>query len=393
MTSGTWPVQSYHQDYLPMGSLGCLTPSPCIASPIGSSMAAGGQTYNNFSAIGSISCPNIITAPGGLPIGFPIFPYPVDAGRQTSLGTSSSPWYPAPGDFQNATIYHGNYSGNQMPILHSWVPSVPIPVQQLATKYPIDAGYRTPYSFPFGHTLQLSRTVMDWSDSHAVSMEIDKLKQAWREGVGMKRRHRKNQKQTYHESGTGRWAADQDCDRPVWTGGSLDFKVQATPAGPAREYEYNFNKTNTANSPATSCMSSDSINELITELKQLEKNELLLSPEVTPTRMNPRTNNNSDKSPPKPTKEGLQPLRFGSELKVAKTRTSVLPAPKETPTMKTETSSTRLSKVASLRPPKAIARSSKPVTQPVPFNLVGDAMSRKLKLKREQQHQNVSVKA
>jgi hypothetical protein len=384
MTSGTWPVQSLPPDYLPMGSLGCIPPFPCLAPPIRASIATGGQIYNNFATVGSVSRPDIITAPGGLPLGFPISSYPVDAECQTSLEANSSPWSPAPGGFQKATICHGNYSGNQTPTHQRWVPLVPLSGQQLAIKYPIDADYRSSYYFQFGHTLQPPQKIIDWGDSCAVATEIHKLKQAWREGVGVKRRHRKSKKQTFYKRGTGQWVADQERDRVVWTGESLDSKVQATTAGPAREYEDNFNKTHTTTSP-TSSRSNDSVEELIAALEQLEKNKLLLSPEVTLTSTKSPTNNNSDRNPPNPIKERPQPLRFSTELKAVKIRTSVLAASKETPSLKGKTSSTSLSKVVSLRPPKAIARSSKPVTQPVPFNLVGSAISRKLKLKREQQ--------
>ena len=392
----------------------------------------------------------------GLQSHFAMPPFPVSAGYQTCLGPNVTR-YTAPNDCQNQAMHPQYYTGNQVPFLHSQSPFATPSSLQLAAncQAAADSIHQNPVSF--GHNTQPCRVNIDWEDSHAVSMEIRKLKEAWREGVGIKK-YRRSKKPGYCETSRMHSASGEGPDRLVFNGEDFGSKAEAMVCDPAKEYEDSFNgESSSSNSFSISPMLNDSIvtdkHDDVTTLEELEKLELLLSPDVTPTWEKPATKTRRQQSPVNVANEkyhlpDLSPiynkvkppisrplaLEEGSKLKRMTSSTchmkgvaslcpvaSQLPTSKETPTSKRRTSSVNLFNgvaslrpatpglpiletpavkgggsstslypgVISLRPPKPIAKSSKPVTQPVPFNLVGETVAQKLKLQREQRRQRV----
>lgn len=154
----------------------------------------------------------------------------------------------------------------------------------------------------------------------------------------------------------------------------------------SKQNEDNFGQKDLSKAPPSTpmdfddLMSADQLDELITALEAFQKIELLASPEATPTPTKLWLRNKIEDGPLKTIPSLHRPLRFYPFLKSAKARTSLLPT-KEMPILKYKASLASLTKtVPSLRPPKTIARSSKPVTQPVPFNIAGAGVSRNMKI-------------
>jgi hypothetical protein len=204
----------------------------------------------------------------------------------------------------------------------------------------------------------------------------------------------------------------------TWNKANLNL-VQPSVDEISEQQEDNFGQEDISKTPPSSPPGlgdldfTDRLDKLIAELEGFQKIVLLPSPEATPTptklSLKTKVDDSPIKSTPTPTKLSLRnkvddsptrttpsphrPLRFSPPLKSAKTRTSLLPA-KEIPTLRRKANPAAATKrVSSLRPPKTIARSSKPVTQPVPFKLAGESVSRKLKFKRGQRYQSAGDKA
>lgn len=395
MTSGTWPSKSTPPECSSVGPLNYLSTlsyfSPSITYPI----TAGSQGCGDLPVIGNPYSLGRFAFQDGLHLGLSTPPFPAEAGYQAYLGPYPPLCYPAPDDFHNPSVYHGNYIGNQAPTTYNWVPYAPISVQEVAPRYQTDVEFRRQNALTFSHALQPFRRDIDWGDTHAIATEIKKLKQEWREGIGI-RRYRRDKRTESYESRAREWTATQEENTPVSIEGTLDGEAKDTTKGFTSEQGDNFNHESSDASSAISSefnesIATDQLDEAILAREEFEQIEIVPSPDVTPTQTNPIAKNKVDKSQAKTTRDEHQPLKFGFKSKAVKSPASESPTLSDTPKPKSSTSPTKA--VASLRPPKIITRSSKPVTQPVPFNLVGNAVSRKLKLQRDKRLQSAGGKA
>lgn len=402
MTSETWARLSSPAEYQSVGSLGCLPLFPYFPGFVGFSTATGPRTHSDFIAnTGDRSHADHLTAYRGRYAGYPIVPYSSDIELQTYFGPYPPTCYLAPNDGQKPTIYHGNYILTQ-DTLNDWAPLASWPGQQLPARYHTAVRPRHPQAFEFGHSLQLFRGFVDCGDSHDLDLEMKKLKEVWRVGVGIKRKRRKDKKEKKEEQSqdeTTHILINRASDRLACTEESLGVNSETLAGGLVLEKmcEKMFNldqdtsaKSSDIPSGFKSSIITDQLDEVIEALEEFETIDLLPSPEVTPVRTKPISKHTSDKEAMMATKVEHPPLIFGPEYRTRESPASRLSTLKENPKLKCKTALTSITKgVTSLRPPKAITRSSKPVTQPAPFNLVGETVSRKLRLKREQRRQSL----
>lgn len=386
-----------HPEYLFTAPFSYQPSFPYIASQRKGSIAVECRTASNLYTVGNFYCSDNPTPPGGGHLGFCIPAYPVDPDNQSCTSSHLTPWHPVqpPNDFTRPPIYQRPCSGSQAPVVHSpFTPESPT-MQQLAVKYPIEIGREPSNCFQFGYPLQVLPGDINGSNSCAMSVEIKELKRVWKEGVGIKRRQKRIEDRHYNYciKGTAQKNAEEENIRRAWQINHPDM-VQASIDEVSKQNEDNFGQKDLPKAPPSTpmdfddLMSADQLDKLITALEEFEQIELLASPEATPTPTKLLLKNKIEDSPVTTIPSLHRPLRFSPFLKSAKARTSLLPT-KEMPILKYKASSASLTKtVPSLRPPKTIARSSKPVTQPVPSNLARASVSRNLKLKKGQLYQS-----
>jgi hypothetical protein len=427
MSSGAWPAQASFMDYSSPGSLRWLPNFPYHSSPIWHPIATEYQTYTDLPAnFGNPRDFNCGTAYRGLEPSFQMPPYSVGTVYQTCLGPNTTP-YATANDYQNPTMHCQYYSRNQVPAFHGLPPFATLPSYQQAVSYQVGTDSIRQNPINFGQIYQPCHATIDWGDSRAISMEIKKLKDAWREGVGIKKKYKGSKNQGCCESNQMHGASKQKLERPVFNDAGFRIKSEEMPCDSGKEYGDNFGRKSTINSNSSTIPLSfngsndtDKLDDGMTTLEEFEKLELLPSPKETPTHKMATTKTNFDHSPVNLANEEFHLLELSSgyntvrqpasgplafeelELK-CKSSSAVLSkgaacfrpttpglSTFETNAMKGKKSSrSRCNGVASLRPPKPIAKSSKPVTQPVPFNLVGETVARKLKLKGEKRRQSI----
>lgn len=421
MIPETWTVNPIRPEYLVTAPLSYQPSLPYAAPPTNCLMPMAYRTCGDLPTVGGFDWSDNFTAPGGVHLGLPLSTYPFGYGKQTWTSSHISPWYPfqPANDVPRSPIYQGSCSGSQGPTFLGQVAPASAPTQHLAVKCPIDAGYKPSSCFQFGHTVHVRPSVINWSNNRAVSAEIKKLKRVWKEGVGIKRQKRiKNRNYSYCTNGMGNSNVEIEETGQTWNKANLNL-VQPSVDKISEQHEDNFgqediSKTRLSSPPGLGDLEfTDRLDKLIAELEEFQKIVLLPSPEATPTptklSLKTKVDDSPIKSTPTPTKLSLRnkvddshtkttpsphrPLRFSPPLKSAKTRTSLLPA-KEIPTLRRKANSAAATRrVSSLRPPKTIARSSKLVTQPVPFKVAGESVSRNLKLKGGQRYQSAGDKA
>lgn len=402
MASQTWVWPSSPTEYQPVGSLNCL---PLFSYFPGLVEYPTGTGIDFIANTGGLSHANPATAYRGVYAGYPIVPYPNDIGLQTYFG----PYPPTSSSLSNngqIAAYHRDYGMSQDAALNDWVPFASMTGQQLVAGYHSAVDHRRRQPFKFGHYLQPFQGIIDCGDSRAIDAEVRKLKEVWRVGVGIKKRHRndrKDKKEEHSQDEITQIPSGKEPRRSLCTEEPLSVNSE-TPAGGIvhermREEKFGLGQDTPIKSSAIpssfrNSIITDSLDEVIKALEEFERIELLPSPEVTPVRTESTSKNTTDKKPTMTGKVEHPPLVFGPEYKKRESPASRLPIPKETPNLKSKASSSSITKgVTSLRPPRTISKSSKPVTQPIPFKLVGETVSRKLRLKREQRRQSAGDQA
>ena len=459
MDSGKWLSQAIPTNYLSTRSLRLLPSFPYSNSPICLPMGTGNHTCGNLPFnLGSPDHFNRGSIHAGPQTCFSTPSYPVSTRYQTYLEPGTT-LYTTPNDYQNSTMHHQYNNENLQPSLYDQFPLATLPSWQLEANCQAGADFMITPPFNFGYNIQRRCLTLDWGDSRAVSMEIRKLKEAWREGVGLKKKYRCGKKLGCYE-GSREHSATGQLDRLGVNDTEFSVKARSMVCDPVKEHEDNFNGESSTNSNSSSILSSlngpslaDENEDVLTEREEFEKLEPLPSPKMTPTQKTPAMTRfegspvndanekyhllhlshiyNTEKAPtsgPLPFEEGSPSKHKRSSTGFVKRVASLypiasrLPTSKEIPTSKCKESSTNFSKgvsglysanpclplvgtpakkgqtqsstcsckgLASLRPPKPITRSSKPVTRPVPFNLVGETVARKLRSRREQRSQIV----
>jgi hypothetical protein len=412
MNIRAWPIPSNATDYQYADPPSSLTSFPYFSQqPLGCSATTGHQANSNVAVSPETFGGDHVTVHGGLIYpAYPTWPSSSYTGYRTFVGYDPT-GYQAPDKYQNVTGYGGIYGGNQITSFHSLAPFAYTPVQQLPANFGAGVDFNRQNSFEYGHEHQplgavasknyYSTTHIDWGDANAVAAEIEKLKEAWREGTGMKKQRKSRKGERYqnnpnlsqaHQSRAGA-TCTEECLAANHEEALGEGPVLSRDVGGCFEQEVS-KEWCMISSQMKDFIISDKLEEEIEALEEFERIELPLSPDETPADTKSIAKNVPDNKSTRKSKGDHSPRTFDPVIKATRPAVSAMLALKKSPTVisKLTTTSTSLTKgLASLRPPKAIAKSSKPTTQPVPFNLIGEVVSRDLKLKREERHKSVQA--
>lgn len=412
MNIRVWPMSSEATDYQYVDPPSCLTSSPCFSQqPLGSSAITGHQVDTNVAiSLETLGSDHITVHGGPIYPAYSTWPSSSYTGYRTFVGYNPT-GYQAPVKYQNVTGYGGIYGGHQSTSFYSLAPFANTPVQQLSANFRTGFDFNLQNSFEYGHEHQslsavasknyYTTTHIDWGDANAVTAEIKKLKEAWREGTGLKKQrksrrgeqyqHNPNLSQVYQSRARATCTEESvaaNHEEPLVEGPVLSRDV-----GGCLDQEVS-KGWSMISSQMTDFIISDHLEEEIEAMEEFERIELPLSRDETRGDTKSIAKNVPDKKSARIPKGDHSPRSLQPVTKAAKPAVSALLVLKETPTVisKLTTTSTSLTKgLASLRPPKVIAKSSKPTTRPVPFNLTGDVVTRDLKLKREKRHRSVQT--